>query len=252
MPNVEDLFLHIEKIGILNDVEMKILRAMFRLKKEKRDKVSANDIAKAAGISVTNAYKYLYSLQNKWLIESGKINHRNQNIMFWLSQSSNPFPRIMGQKTMEYTEMKKSCELLEKLWSWYLPEESIWGGCKVYEKYEGNFEGRAAFIIDLAKKEILITADRFFEDFLILDAISRAIKRNVRIKVIVEQLHPDQTKRLRTIGIELRLGKCWPYIIVADALHGITFGEGNNIWFMNCHLKYPEKFEEYWKAAQVI
>ena len=48
-----------------DDLEVRILRAMLILTNRDVIKIDAAKIAQEAGMSVTNAYKYLYSLQKK-------------------------------------------------------------------------------------------------------------------------------------------------------------------------------------------
>ncbi|MEM5781809.1 MAG: helix-turn-helix domain-containing protein, partial [Candidatus Aenigmatarchaeota archaeon] len=86
-----------------DDLEIRIIRAMLMLTNRDVIKADANLIAKEAGISVTNAYKYLYSLQRKGLIESGQ----DKNKVFWLARSANPFPRIMSYVSKDYLRLKE-------------------------------------------------------------------------------------------------------------------------------------------------
>ncbi|MEM5771896.1 MAG: hypothetical protein QXO19_00325 [Candidatus Aenigmatarchaeota archaeon] len=254
MPKIEELINYLEKIGFFNKLEIKILSIMLeKFYKEKKKIFDANEIAKLCGMSVTNTYKYLYSLQEKGIIESSKGNI-GSNKKFWITQSCNPIPRILSKITAEYIEKKKNCAVCEKLWNWFVPQEKIWNDQKVYEKYENGFIDKAALIIDIAKKDIIITFDKFFDNINILDALGRAVNRNVHIRAILEQIHPDQSESLRKIGIELRLGKVWPYVIISDKMHGITYDPvtKSGVYFFNYPVNFYEKFEEFWKNSQEI
>lgn len=253
MPKIDEFIDQLKKLNYFNELELKLLSiALKKFHEEKKKVFTANEIAKFSGISVTNAYKYLYMLQEKGFIESSRGESRNKT--FWLTQSNNPIPRLLSILTKEFNEKKKICNNVERAWEWFVPRDKVWNNQKFYEKYEAEYEKRASFIIDAARKEIIITADRFFDDFIILDAIKRAVGRNIIIRAIVEQLHPDQTESLRKIGIQLRLGKVWPYVIIADGSHGITYDpvSKSGIWFFNQQTKYTEKFEEQWENSQEI
>ncbi|MCH6575206.1 MAG: Rrf2 family transcriptional regulator [Bacteroidetes bacterium] len=84
---MDDFCKMLKDSGRFDDLEIKIIRGLFKLKAKKNDQVTASVIAKQAKISVTNAYKYLYALESKGIVESNK----EKNKVFWLSKSSNPF-----------------------------------------------------------------------------------------------------------------------------------------------------------------
>ena len=64
-----------------DDVEVKMIRAMLNLENRDMAKFTAATIAKELNMSVTNAYKYLYSLQQKGIIES----MAGKNKVFWFT-----------------------------------------------------------------------------------------------------------------------------------------------------------------------
>ncbi|MBN2202892.1 MAG: hypothetical protein JW700_01790 [Candidatus Aenigmarchaeota archaeon] len=234
-----------------DDLEIRIVRSMLKLTNRDLVKASANVIASEAGMSVTNAYKYLYSLERKGLVESGQ----DKNKVFWLSRSINPFPRIMSYVSKDYLRLKDLFVKLEKLYDEYIDfrGKSIWQEEKAYEQYEGDFVRRAAFIFDVAKSEILITTKKFFDDIVLLEAIKRAIERGVKIRVIASEMFPPMIEKLRKINIDMRLGRAMPYIIIADEKHGMTMDENEKgIWFLNCQTDYKDKFEQFWEKAQAI
>lgn len=234
-----------------DELEIRIIRSMLMLANRDQIKVNANVVASETGMSVTNAYKYLYSLEKKGLVESGK----DKNKVFWLSMSSNPFPRMMSYVGKDYLRLKDLFSKLEEQYNDFieLRGKNIWQGEKAYEQYEGDFIRRAAFLFDLANEEILITTDKFYDDVVLLEAIKRAVQRGVKIKIIASELHPQLLQNLRKINIEMRLGKALPYLILIDEKHGMTVDEAEKgTWFLNCDTKYKDNFDEFWERAHII
>jgi sugar-specific transcriptional regulator TrmB len=234
-----------------DDLEIRIIRSMLMLTNRDVVKADANLIAKEAGISVTNAYKYLYSLQKKGMVESGQ----NKNKVFWLARSANPFPRVMSYVSKDYIRLKDLFGKLENQYNEYLElrGKTIWQNEKAYEQYEGDFINKASLLFDLANEEILITTDKFYDDIVLLEAIKRAIQRGVKIRIIATELHPTMLTNLRKIGIEMKLGRAAPYMIVVDEKHGMTVDEmEKGIWFVNCKTDYKDKFEEFWEHSHLI
>jgi len=139
-----------------DDLEIRIVRALLKLTNRDMLKASANIIAKEANMSVTNAYKYLYSLERKGLVESGQ----DKNKVFWLARSTNPFPRIMGYVAKDYLRLKELFSKLEKTYNEFLDLRGkiVWQGEKAYEQYEGDFIRKAALLFDIANDEILISS----------------------------------------------------------------------------------------------
>lgn len=239
----------LRKSGKFDNLEVRIISAFLKLHKRKQEKVTANLIAKEAGLSVTNAYKYLYELERKGIVESGE----DRNKVFWLAKSTNPFPRIFSHLRQDFTEKKNVFDQLERMYGQLMPADSVWGGEKKHEQYSGDFIGKASFLFDIAKQEILITTKRFYDDIVLLEAIRRAVERRIHIRIIAEELHPDLVQKLKKIGIEMRLGKAWPYIIVVDGNHGITLDfEDKGLWFLNYKTDYKARFEEMWLKAQKL
>jgi sugar-specific transcriptional regulator TrmB len=234
-----------------DDLEIRIVRAMLRLTNRDMIKATANMIASEVNISVTNAYKYLYSLEKKGLIESGQ----DKNKVFWLARSTNPFPRIMSYVSKDYLRLKELFSKLEKSYDDFLETrgKTIWQGEKAYENYEGDFIRRAALLFDLANDEIMITTDKFYDDIVLLEAIRRAVERGVKIRIIAAELFPPMKEKLKKINIEMRLGRAMPYLIMADEKHGMTVDQNEKgIWFLNCKTDYKDKFEEFWQKAHAI
>jgi sugar-specific transcriptional regulator TrmB len=238
----------LKKSGSFDDLEVKIIKSMMNLTTRRDNKFTAGVIAKQAKMSVTNAYKYLYSLQEKGIIESSK----NKNKVFWLSGSSNPFPRVFSFVTQEYLDRKELFSRLSVVYDRMIKADSVWDGEKIYEHYSGDFTGRASFLLDAAKEEILITSKKFYDDFILLDSIKRAVSRGVTIRIIAEEARAETVTKLKTIDIELRLGKAWPYAIVVDGNHGMTIDGGGGVWFLNYNSEYKKRFEDLWEKADVI
>ncbi len=235
--------------GKFDTLEVRIIHALLKIEKKKQTKVTANLIAKEAGLSVTNAYKYLYELERKGLIESGE----DKNKVFWLARSSNPFPRLFSYVKQDYIEKMDIFEKLEKTYSQLVPIEETWRGEKKHEQYSGGFIDKAAFLFDIAKQEILITTKKFYDSVVLLEAIKRAVEKNIRIRIIAEELHPELVQKLKKIGIEMRLGKAWPYIVVIDGRHGITLDfEDKGLWFLNYSTDYKDRFEDMWLKADKL
>jgi sugar-specific transcriptional regulator TrmB len=197
-----------------DDLEVRILRAMLMLTNRDVIKIDASKIAQEAGMSVTNAYKYLYSLQKKGLVESGQ----EKSKVFWLARSSNPFPRIMSYISKDYIRLKELFGRLEITYGEFLDSrgKTIWSGEKTYEQYEGDFASKAALLFDIAKEEIMITTDKFYDDIVLLEAIKRAVERGIKIRIIATELHPETLAKLRKIGIDMRLGRAMPYMLDAN------------------------------------
>jgi len=234
-----------------DDMEVRILRAMLILTNRDVVKVDAAKIAQEAGISVTNAYKYLYSLQKKGLVENGQ----EKSKVFWLARSTNPFPRILSYVSKDYLRLKDLFADLEKKYEEYLEVrgKNIWLGEKAYEQYEGDFSNKASLLFDIAQEEIMITTDKFYDDIVMLEAIKRAVERGIKIRIIAAELHPETLAKLRKIEIEMRLGRALPYLVVVDGKHGMTVDENQKgIWFLNCKTDYKDKFEALWEKAHVI
>lgn len=234
-----------------DDLEIRIIRAMLILENRNKTKMTANEIADEADISTTNAYKYFYSLQKKGLIESTE----GKNKVFWLSRSSNPFPRVLSYVSKDYLRLKELFSKLEEEYNEMLKTKgkSIWLGEKVYEDYKEGFAEKAAFLLDIAQEEILISTPKFFDDIVLLEAVKRAVERGVKIKIISSEIHPDNLNNLKKIGIEMRLGRMFPYLILSDGKHGLTVDENEKgIWFLNCKTDFRDKFDQFWERSHAI
>lgn len=246
---IDDFCNLLRETNEFDDLEIRILRAMLILENRRYTKTTATLIAKEAGIPVTNVYKYLYTLQKEGLIESSDA----KNKLFWVAKSANPFPRLFSYVTKDFVKKKELFSKLESMYDKFITPKIIWGNERVHEQYAGEFVDKAALLFDIAKEEVLVTTKKFFEDIILLDAIKRAIERGVKIKIITEELHPETVKKFKDIGIEMRLGRAWPYAIVADSRHGITVDEAQKgLWFLNYNSDYKKRFDEIWERAEMI
>lgn len=241
----------LKNTGYFDELERRILCAMLSLRQKKQARVTAAAVAKEAGLPVTNAYKYLYALQLKGVVESNK----DKNRVFWLSQSANPFPRLIGLAAQEFAAKRDMLSAAGVAWAKMVPPNHlVWAGEKVYEKYEDRFMERAAFLFDVARSEILITSPRFFTEVTLLDALGRAARRGVKIRFLAEEVDSKTTARIRETGIELRFGRSWPYTILVDGVHGMTMeSDGKGTLFLNqADHKIKQHFEQSWERAQEL
>lgn len=236
--------------GMFDELEVKVLKALLVIRNSKKVKSTASEISKTANISVTNAYKYLYSLQAKGLVESNK----DKNKVFWLSNTSNPFPRLQSFLAKEYLRKKEMFEKAKGIYENFVPSNGhVWLGEKIHEKYENDFEQKAAFLMDAAHEEILITADKMPEDIVLLEAIKRAAARDIKIRIVVKQIDPVRAEKLRSIGIDLRLGRIASKMFLVDGSNGIIQSSANaGEWFMNQNNSYKQQFEKYWGEAESL
>jgi len=247
----EEFCSNLKDVGYFDELEIKILRAMLSLRQKKQARVTAAAVAKEAGMPVTNAYKYLYSLQLKGITESNKEKNRT----FWLSQSANPFPRLLGAAAQEFAVKRELLSKAGVAWARLVPpNHSVWAGEKIYEKYEDQFLNRAAFLLDIARSEIMITSSRFFNEVVLLDALSRASGRGVKIRYLAEEVDSKVTGKIKDAGIQLRFGRAWPYTILVDDVHGMTLeSDGKGTWFLNqADHKIKQHFEQVWDRAQEL
>jgi len=247
---LEDFCSMLRNTGMFDELEVKILSALMSMRKEKKNKCTASEISKVALMSVTNTYKYLYSLQEKGIIESNK----DKNKVFWLSNTSNPFPRLQSFLAREYLKKKDLFSKAQQVYENFVPINGhVWLGEKLYEKYESDFESRAAFLMDAAHEEIIIVAERVPNDIVILEAIKRAAVRDVKIKVLVRQMEPAALEKLKQIGIEARLGRVSEKAILSDGEHGIVQNSGKGgFWFTNYSNEYRQKLEKLWNEAEKL
>lgn len=242
----------LEKSGIFDKLEIKIIRAMFSLEENKKTRNTASIIAKQAKLSVTNAYKYLYSLQQKGLVEYEKNKHKT----FWLSRT-NPFPRLFSYVTKDYIDKKEMFKNIKEIYN-EIADGSIWLNKQIFERYSSisEFINRTSFLFDIAKNNVSITADCFLDDFIILDAIKRAQDRGVVIRILTSDMQEENVELLKKIGVEVRFTDkvIQPFIMVVDSRHGITIemkdGEKyNGVWFLNQANDYERKFNDLWERA---
>jgi len=229
-----------------DDLEVRIIEALINLKRKRVLKATAGIIATEAGVSVTNAYKYLYSLQKKGVVE---FTEKNKIKTFWLSVSCNPFPRIFSKVREDYLKKEKAFKRLERMYEDFVNIGDVWSGEKVKAKYNGDYTDRVAFMFDIARQEVLITTPEFYTNVTILDAIKRAVQRDVSIKVISERIHPELVSKLKQIGIEMRLGNSKPNVIIVDGRHGVL---EDGVWFLNYMTTYRDKFKQAWTKASSL
>ncbi|MBL7160059.1 MAG: hypothetical protein ISS95_00690 [Candidatus Aenigmarchaeota archaeon] len=250
MSKIDKLSSSLKESKCFDELEVKIIEAMLVLRQNRKNKSTAIEIANTANLSVTNTYKYLYSLQKKGIVEASK----DKNKIFWLTQSANPFPKIFSYIGQDYMRKKKIFSRLKDLYEQMIPISNVvWDNEKVFEHYENNFVDKCIFLFDIAKNEILITIPKFYSDFIFLDAIKRAVERGIKIKIISEEIDAALSGKLKGINIQMRLGKAWPYTIITDDRHGITTDQdGKGVWFLNYNTTYKQRFDDMWDEAEEI
>ncbi len=258
---IDDFCGLMKKTGQFDKLEIKILSAMLSLEKGRQPKNSASDISKKAELSVTNAYKYLYSLQQKGLVESDS----GKNKIFWLART-NPFQRMFSYVSREYIEKKETFSKLKEIYDRNISGKDIWMGKQIFERYSksGDFTDKAALILDIAQQEVLIMAEDIEDDFVLMDSIKRAIERGVKIRMMNSSMPEERTSLFKKMGAELRFMDriMQPFTMVADGRHGITVEMKRNssqntemcgTWFLNQETDYRKKFDALWeKAGSVI
>jgi len=247
---VDEICGFLSRAGGFDKLEVKIIRAMLLLRQKNAPRCTASAIAKEAKMSVTNAYKYLYALQRKGMIESNK----DKNKMFWLSNSANPIPRLFSHAGRDYLEKKELFEKLEALYGNFVPvSKEVWGGHTIHEDYDKTYVERAVFLLDVAKEKVAITAPKIWEDYVLLDALLRASSRGVNIQFITSEADHDMVEKLKKLKVEVRLGSSRPYLILADGMHGITLDkEEKGVWFLNYKTDYNSFFAELWEKSKKL
>jgi hypothetical protein len=161
----------------------------------------------------------------------------------------------MSYISKDYLRLKDLFAKIETTYDDFLESrgKTIWSGEKTYEQYEGEFANKAALLFDIAKEEIMITTDKFYDDIVLLEGIKRAVERGIKIRIIATELHPETLQKLRKIGIDMRLGRAMPYMVVVDGQHGMTVDDSEKgLWFLNCKTDYSQKFEEFWDKSHAI
>jgi sugar-specific transcriptional regulator TrmB len=250
----------LEKTGRFDKLEIKTLSAMLFLEKGRQPKNSASDISKKAEMSVTNAYKYLYSLQQKGLVESDS----GKNKIFWLART-NPFQRMFSYVSREYLEKKEVFGRLKEIYDRSVSGKEIWMGKQIFERYSKSqdFTDKAALVLDIAQQEVLIMAEDIEEDFVLMDSIKRAIERGVKIRMMNSNMPEERIALMRKMGVELRYMDriMQPFTMVADGRHGITIemkgsarenSEMRGTWFLNHDTDYRKKFDALWEKAGTV
>lgn len=255
MINIDDFCELLNKTNQFDSLETKILKAMIVLEKKKMIKNSAITIAKEAKLSVTNAYKYLYMLQQKGIVESRDA----KNKIFWLSHT-NPFPRLFSQYIKDYIDKKEIYLKLQEFYEKTIPKAEPYLSEPLFENFSSinDFINKSAFLFDIAENEVLVSAERLIEDFMLLDAIKRAIERGIRIRVLIgSETAEEQIERIRKLGAEVKFTTykmMQPYVMLVDNKHGLTLQilnekNINGTWFLNQKSDFTKKFNEVWQRG---
>lgn len=251
MPYQEkDFFSLLDESGYFDSLEMDILDALVVLWKDGKKEVTANIIAKEAEMSVTNAYKYLYSLKEKGLIE---FRTDKKNKIFWLAESTNPFPRLFSAIGKDFLQRKRLFERMENIYRNYTSRGSVWKGAQIKEVFDSGLDEKVAYIFDIAQKEILITTKQFMDDFVVLDGLKRAVSRGIKIRIITEIADQALVGKMKGAGIPLKMGFGHEQAIIVDSRHGLKLNlDGTGELFLNYNTDYKAKFEELWEKSDSL
>lgn len=248
----KDFFTLLEETGNFNQLELDVLDALFTLKKDGKEEVTAREISKEAGMSVTNAYKYLYSLKEKGLVEF-RTGSKGKNKVFWLAESTNPFPRMFSLIGKEFLKKKHMFERLEYLYRNYVQGGSVWKGHKIRETFVGNIEEKMAYLFDIAQKEILIATKKFNNDFVVMDALKRALSRGVKVRIITEIADQKFVQKMKSAGIPVKMCFGHSNVVIVDSKHGLKINlDGTGEIFLNYNTDYKARFEELWENADSL
>ncbi len=231
-------------------VELKVFKALLELEAEGKVKSTAGEIARKAGITVTNAYKYLYNLEKLGIVE---IEEGKQKL-FWLSRV-NPFPRILSLVTKEYLEKKAALKTAENIYEKIvLPRRVVEKPRKREIKNKQDFLVCCAYIADLAKNSLCVISDFLPEDFVVLEAFKRCKERHVEMRWLACEMEEEKAEVVKKIGFEIRFVDeiLHTFIMVADFSSGIAIESEepfSAICFLNYPNKFKENFEKLWDSA---
>jgi len=249
----EKLIEMIKRSRFFDRVEINVISSMLELEKNGKIKSTASEIAKKAGITVTNAYKYLYNLSNLGIVEY----EEDKQKLFWLSRV-NPFERIIAIITKEFLDKKAALAAAGEIYKRIISPKKIHTKPRV-KKFENNFEILCAFIADYANKELCVISNWVPKDFIILDAWKRCEKRNVEMKWLASDLEEEKVNLLKSLGFEVRFTEevIYPFIMVSDERNGIVIeqlSEENikGFYFLNCINDFKEHFTKWWEDAGEI
>ncbi len=247
--NYEKIAEMLRRSKFFDKVEINVISAMLELESRGKIKNTASDIAKRAGLSVTNAYKYLYNLAKLGIVEF----EQDKQKLFWLSRV-NPFPRIIALITSEYLEKKAALAAAEKLYEKVVVPRKISEKPRI-RKFTGDFELFCAYIADTAKKELCVISDFVPEHFVVLDSWKRCEERNVEMRWLACELGEEKARFLERIGFEVRYTHeiIYPFIMVSDGKNGVVAEKIENgisgFLFLNCENDFKEHFEKWWEDA---
>ncbi len=249
----EKLIEMLKRSGFFDKVEINVLSALFQLEKEGKAKSTASEIARRAGITVTNAYKYLYNLSKLGMVEF----EEDRQKLFWLSRA-NPFDRIIAIITKEYLEKKAALVAAGEVYGKIISTKKIHEKPRI-RKFENDFEILCAFIADHANKELCVISNFVPEDFVILDAWKRCEKRNVEMKWLASELNEERVEFLKRLGFEVRFTEeiIYHFIMVADERNGIVIenlseDKISGFYFLNQVNDFKENFKKWWDEAGEI
>lgn len=249
----EKLVEMIKRSKFFDKVEINVISSMLELEKKGKVKSTASEIAKNAGITVTNAYKYLYNLSDLGIVEY----EEDKQKLFWLSRI-NPFERIIAIITKDFLDKKAALATASEIYHKLISNKKIQEKPRI-KKFDRNFEVFCAFIADHANKELCIISNWVPEDFIILDSWKRCEKRNVEMKWLASELHEEKVELLTRLGFEVRFTEevIYPFIMVSDERNGIVVENISEkgvkgFYFLNHLNDFKENFNKWWDEAGEI
>ncbi len=237
----------LEATGEFHRLEIKVFLALLSLGRGPR---TASEVAGKCGLSTTNAYRYLYSLAEKGIVEFEK----NSRKVFWLS-GINPFPRVFSFVSRKYLKIKKVFSELADLYSEFETGE-VWMGRKKVERWSGTeeFLRIASLVVDASEERVDILAEFLPDDIVILDSLKRAAERGCELRVLTPGLEEGILGILKKIGARTRFHESTqlPLVLVADGKHGVLVENRDPLsgaWFLNQTTDFAGKFEKMWEEA---
>ncbi len=242
----------LKRSKFFDKVEVNVISAMLELESMGKVKNTASEIARKAGLNVTNAYKYLYNLAKLGIVDFEEEKQK----LFWLSRV-NPFPRIIALITSEYLERKAALTTAQKFYERLIVSRAVSEKPRI-RKFSEDFELVCAYVADVAKKELCVIADFVPEDFVVLDAWRRCEERNVEMRWLACELPEEKARFLEKIGFQIRYTYeiIYPFIMVSDEKYGVVVEtmdkEIKGFFFLNCENDFKENFEKWWEDAGEI
>lgn len=234
---IDDSSLTLEKLG-LSSAEAKILLKLFCF-----EWISVADLAKVAGIARPDCYRLLHSIVNKGLAEADI----SSPVMYKAIPLKKACQVLLNRKSLEYFELgnetTKLIDSFERLplnrsKVTRLPQFIFVPPSKKGENHRGKelIEKSKKSIDMIKEKNSLIIGFPFFED-----AIDKALKRGVKIRIITDSVDTDPTfesikKRFNSdlLKIHFLPNEDFVELIIYDEKEAVMSGESKNPGDFSC------------------